>query len=437
MRWVPRVFETAARYLLAALALAVSGVWAAPGDYKDGYESLDYETRSLSLDARQGEPADLIQSAESPPLGLPPIPVPSSNPITREKIELGRKLFYDRRLSLNQTQSCAMCHIPEQGFTNNELTTAVGIEGRSGRRNAPSLYNVAYLTRLFHDGRETTLEQQAWGPLLDRNEMGNPSFGAVIEKIKVLPDYSGRFESAFGRGPTLETVGMALASYERVLVSGNSPFDRWYYGGEEDAVSDAAKRGFELFRGKANCSACHSVGERHALFTDNELHNTGIGARRSLAEPSRTHKVILAPGVVVDVEEEVINPVGGAPIGDLGRYEITQAPDDRWRYRTPSLRNVALTAPYMHDGSKKTLEDVLKFYIRGGFDNPTLDPLMQKLDLNDREVEDLIAFLHTLTGDNVDALVADGFAAPVGDEKVDDPDWVRVLDRRIQEEQKP
>lgn len=411
--------------------LGASVALAAPGDYKEGYESYDYATRSLSLEARRGEPADLMRYVEQPPLGLPPVPVPQSNPITREKIQLGRKLFYDRRLSLNQTLSCAMCHIPEQGFTNNELATAVGIEGRSGRRNAPSLYNVAYLKSLFHDGREQNLEQQVWGPLLDRREMGNPSFAAVLEKIKVLPDYQGLFEKAFGRGPTMETLGMALATYERTLVSGNSPFDRWYYGGATQALSEAAKRGFALFRGKANCVACHTVGERNALFTDNRHHNTGTGARRSLTDAPRTHKVILAPGVIVDVDEAVIHPVEEPPAGDLGRYEVTENPQHRWQYATPSLRNVALTAPYMHDGSMESLEEIVEFYNDGGFPNETLDPLIRPLGLSEREMADLVAFLRSLTGDSVETLVSDAFAAPVGDENPGDPDWVRVLDRRI------
>lgn len=418
----------------AVLLGSLWAVQAAPGDYKEGYESGEYSTRSRSLEARQGRPADLMGNIVAPPLGLPPVPIPDSNPITPAKIQLGRKLFYDRRLSLNQTQSCAMCHIPEQGFTNNELSRAVGIEGRSGRRNAPTLYNVAYMDSLFHDGREQDLEKQIWSPLLDRREMGNPSFSSVIEKIEVLPDYKGRFEKIFDRGPTMETVGMALASYERTLVSGNSPFDRWYFSDKEDALTESARRGFELFRGKANCVACHTVNEDYALFTDNELHNTGIGARRALVDPPKTRKVMLAPGVVVDVEEAIINTVGHPPQGDLGRYEVTEDPEDRWKYKTPTLRNVALTAPYMHNGSLESLRAVVSFYNRGGFSNETLDPLIRPLGLSEREVDDLVAFLNNLTGDDVDMLVLDGFAAPVGDEKADDPDWVRVLDRRIEQE---
>ena len=178
-----------------------------------------------------------------------------------------------------------MCHVPEQGFTSNELATAVGIEGRTVRRNSPTIYNVAYLERLFQDGRETSLEQQIWGPLLARNEMGNPSVGPVIEQIRAIPEYRTRFEQAFpGQAISMETVGQALASYERVLVSANSAFDRWHYAGEEDALTGEQRAGFRLFTGKAGCSACHLVGEEWALFTDNQMHNTGIGYQRSMSK---------------------------------------------------------------------------------------------------------------------------------------------------------
>ncbi|MCG7947296.1 MAG: photosynthetic protein synthase I, partial [Candidatus Thiodiazotropha taylori] len=238
-----------------------------PGDNKLGYELSSYVTDSQDLELRKGTKADLLSIASNPPLGLPAIPVPADNPLSREKIDLGRKLFYDRRLSLNDTFSCAMCHVPEQGFTSNELAMAVGIEGRSVRRNSPSVYNSAYSNLLFHDGREENLEQQAWGPLLANNEMANPSIGYVLNKVRQIEDYRGLFEEAFeGRGVSMETLGMALASYQRALVSADSPFDRWRYAGDQTALSDSAKRGFEIFTGKAGCVACHSIGERSALF---------------------------------------------------------------------------------------------------------------------------------------------------------------------------
>ena len=395
-----------------------------PGDYKEGYESDDYRTRSHAVELRTGQKADLLAFIENPPLGLPTVPQPENNPATPAKLELGRKLFFDRRLSLNDTFSCAMCHVPEQGFTNNELAMAVGFEGRSVRRNSSTIYNTAYFTRLFHDGREESLEQQVWGPFLAPNEMANPSVGAVISKIRRMPDYAGLFEAAFdGRGVSMETLGMALAVYQRALVSGNSPFDRWHYGGEQAALSESAKRGFEIFTGKANCSSCHTVGKDYALFTDDQLHNTGMGYRESMGIKPKTERVLLAPGVYVDVDRETIESVGLPRPPDLGLYEITQSPHDRWKYRTPTLRNVALTAPYMHNGSLSTLHDVVEFYNDGGVPNELLDPRVRPLGLNDEEIDDLVAFMRSLTGDNVDTIVADAFAAPVGDITVDDPNW--------------
>jgi cytochrome c peroxidase len=392
-----------------AAAGPVSGL-PGPGDDKQGYTTADYTTRSRSLANRRGRAADLMQLAANPPLGLPPLPVPADNPLSRDRVQLGRKLFYDRRLSHNGTLSCAMCHVPEQGFTVNELATAVGIEGRSVRRNAPTLYNSAYVTRLFHDGRETSLEQQIWGPLLAANEMGNPSVGYVIERLRALPDYSGLFEAAFdGSGPGMETLGMALAAYERTLLSAESAFDRWYYGKQDAALSPAARNGFRLFTGKAGCSGCHRIDEDHALFTDNALHNTGIGYQAAFAKPT-TRSIPVAPGETLEVTLD--RPFRR---NDLGRYEITLDPADRWKYRTPSLRNIALTRPYMHDGSMTSLREVVTFYNAGGVPNENLDPLIRPLALSEAEIDDLVAFLRSLTGDNVDVIVADAFAAPVGD----------------------
>lgn len=396
-----------------------------PGDRKQGYDQETYTTNSLSVTARKGKPTDLMKYVENPPLGLPKLDIPESNPITEEKIQLGRRLFFDRRLSLNDTISCAICHIPEQGFTSNEIATAVGFEGRSVHRNSPTIYNVAYHTRLFHDGREDSLEQQAWAPLLAHNEMANPSIGYVINKIKGIRDYDGLFEQAFdGKSPTMETVGAAFASYQRTLNSANSRFDRWYYGNEEDALSEEEKKGFELFMGKAKCASCHLVNENYALFTDNQMHNTGHGYAKSMGIGSDKTRVQLAPGVFVYVKNEVIESVRQQPKpNDVGLYSVTQNPFDRWKFRTPTLRNIALTAPYMHDGAFSTLRQVMDFYNKGGVPNELLSPLMTPLNLSDNEIEQVIAFMHALTGDNVKTLVADAFAAPIGDLGEEDPNW--------------
>lgn len=387
------------------------------GDNKTLYESQAYQTHSIALAERKGQPADLFKHIAKPPLGLPKVPIPYDNPITQEKISLGRKLFYDRRLSLNDTFSCAMCHIPEQGFTSNEMAMAVGIEGRSVKRNSPTLYNVAYLHNLFHDGRESTLENQVWGPLLADNEMANPSIGYVLDKLKLNSDYNGLFEKAFGKPPTMEIIGMALASYERTLNSANSPFDRWFFGKEENAISQNAKQGFKLFTGKANCSQCHTINSDSALFTDNGFHNTGIGYADAMHDQSTNirQRVQVSPGVYVDVKSEIIRSVAESKANDLGRYEVTQKPKDRWLYKTPSLRNISLTAPYMHNGSLATLKQVIEFYSQGGISNENLDNLIKPLPLSGAEIEQLTEFLETLTGDNVEELVSDAFAAPVGE----------------------
>jgi cytochrome c peroxidase len=342
----------------------------------------------------------------TPPLGLPPMYIPAANPLTQEKIDLGRQLFMDRRLSHNNVMSCAMCHVPEQGFTSHELGAAIGLQGRSLRRNSPAMYNVGYQRSLFHEGRELHLEDQVWAPLLAKNEMNMPSIGYVVEKIKMLPEYKGQFEAAFGGEATAERIGFALASYQRVMVSGNSRFDRWYYGGEKNAINAQEQRGFDVFRGKGSCITCHTVGEKSALFTDHKFYNTGHGWQRSMAPEKIIHQVQLAPGVFVDVSDEQLDDFE-KPLPDVGRYEVTLDPKDRWAYKTPSLRNVAITAPYMHDGAFSTLEAVVDFYNKGGVDNEDKSPLIFPLNLTEQEKADLVAFMKTLTGDNIEQLTAD------------------------------
>ena len=245
--------------------------------------------------------------------------------------------------------------------------------------------------------------------------MGNPSVGRVMEQISAISEYRELFTKAFdGRPLSMESVGMALASYQRVLVSANSPFDRWHFAREKDALTENQQAGFRLFTGKANCSSCHLIASDWALFTDNRMHNTGIGFERSMSKEPEDRIVQIAPGEQIVVKGSVVADASEPPPNDLGLYEITENPDDRWKFRTPSLRNVALTAPYMHDGSLSTLEQVIEFYNRGGIENELLDPLITPLNLTADETAQLLAFLNSLTGDNVDVLVADAFAVPVG-----------------------
>ena len=377
--------------------------------------TMEYDNDGTSSASRRNAPAEDAGAGEQQLLGLPGLEVPENNPLTQEKIRLGRQLFFDRRLSKNNTLSCAMCHIPEQGFTSQELAVAIGIEGRTLRRNAPALYNVGFAKLLFHDARENLLEQQVWTPLLTRNEMANPSVGFVIERLKSIPEYRGKFEQAFqGKGPGMETVGMALASYQRTLNSADSPFDRWYYGDDGKAMDEQAIAGFRLFSGKARCVSCHTVNRDYALFTDHKLHNTGIGYLVSMGPKDDKVQVTVAPGVTLTVDRAVITEPGKLEPNDLGYYEITEDPDDRWKYKTPGLRNVGLSSPYMHNGSLRTLRQVVEFYNRGGIKNELLDPLVQPLGLSDEEIDSIVAFLNSLTGSNVDELVADALTQPVG-----------------------
>jgi cytochrome c peroxidase len=350
-------------------------------------------------------------------VGLPPVPTPAENPPTVEKISLGRKLFFDRRLSFNNTMSCGMCHIPEQGFTNNELATPVGVEGRTVRRNSPTIVNSGYITHVFHDGRETSLETQAIAPLIAHNEMANPAIGYVIDKIKRLEDYDGLFENAFGGAPTVDRVGQAIASWERTMVAAGSPFDQWKFSGDEDALTDQQKRGFELFSGKGLCVTCHFVEKTYALFTDDSFHDTGIGYFGQEVAPAETAPVPveIAPNIVIPVNRDFMASISEEIQLDFGRFEVTREPADMWRFKTPSLRNVAVTAPYMHDGSLRTLEDVVRFYNRGGIAHIGLDPLVQPLDLTDEDVYALVAFLESLTSPALEQLIEDARSAPVGD----------------------
>jgi cytochrome c peroxidase len=321
-----------------------------------------------------------------PPLGLPAVSVPPSNPPTAAKILLGRNLFFDARLSAGGRMSCATCHEPREAFTQTQVTTPRGASGKPLPRNAPTLIDAAYSDRLMHDGEAHSLEAQVLSPLFVADEMANPSIAGLVSRVAALPGYAGRFEAAFGESATMSNIAKALACYERTLLSGSAPFDLWRYGGRETVLSETAKAGYALFIGKARCAACHAIGEADALFTDRSFHNTGIGARAAEQRPA----------------DQTV---------DLGRETVTHDPLDRFKYRTPSLRNVARTGPYMHDGSLASLREVVEFYNAGGAPNRGLDPLIRPLDLSDAEIASLVAFLESLTGDNVDDLANEAYAA--------------------------
>jgi cytochrome c peroxidase len=303
------------------------------------------------------------------PLGLPPVPIPSDNPPTAQSIALGRKLFFDVRLSGDDTVSCATCHNPQLSFTDG-LAGSKGIGKKIGRRNAPTILNAAYYSTLFWDGRAASLEQQAGAPIANPDEMGQ-SHELSIKKFEKIPEYKKEFELVFGPGRiTIDKIEKAIASFERTVLSGDSPFDRYMYGGDRTAMSDSAIRGLKIFllKDRGNCVTCHDVREKYALFTDGGFHNLGAGIGKN------------------------------GELTDLGRYDQTKVEADKGAFRTPSLRNVGKTAPYMHDGSLKTLKDVVEFYEGGGSSNAQLDREIKELKLSGQDKADLVAFLESLTG---------------------------------------
>ncbi len=342
---------------------------------------------------------------------LPDLGLPATNTPEPGQVALGKRLFLDRRLSANGTLSCAMCHIPEQGFAQNQLATPVGFNGRTVKRNSPTLLNVIHRKVLFHDGREFTLANQVWSPLLSAREMGNISIGAVIKRLQGLDDYEAAFEMVFDEGISITTIGIALAAYERSLIAAGSPFDQWYFGNNKSAVSAQAKQGFTLFI-RHGCGNCHTLSEAFAQFTDDKFHNTGIGFERSMNTPLReTQSIRLSETIAIKTSP----PFQVETLNDLGRYEMTGKSSDKWKYRTPTLRNVALTAPYMHDGSISSLREVLLFYMKGGISNEGLDPKILPFALDEMEIQQLLLFLESLTSPYVERLIHDARNTEIGD----------------------
>jgi cytochrome c peroxidase len=332
------------------------------------------------------------------PLGLPDDTwdyyVPKKNPLSPAKIELGRKLFFEPRLSVDGKISCSSCHKPELAFTDGK-PLAQGIEGRLGTRNSPTLLNVTFNTAQFWDGRVNTLEEQAVEPLINPLEMGNRSYNEVVSRLCAIDEYKREFRSVFNSDPAIGLVGQAIAAYERTLISGNSDFDR-YVAGDQAALSDEATRGLATFRGKGRCSRCHTISEYRPFFSDFSFHNTGVSANHS--EFDRLSR-LAAAAAETDQAKPVIDKLSRETGGqELGRILVTYQIFDIGAYRTPSLRNIALTAPYFHDGSAKTLADVVEFYNRGGVDNFNREWDLGPLYLTDLEKRNLIAFLESLTG---------------------------------------
>lgn len=292
--------------------------------------------------------ATAVAFAEPP--GFPAIVHPKDNPSTPEKIALGKQLFFDPRLSSDNKVSCATCHDPAKGFSNGEQF-ATGIEGKKGGRNSPTIINSAYQQFQFWDGRAKSLEEQALGPIQNPIEMNLP-LDAVVTKLNGVEGYKKQFQKVFGTDVTSEGIAKAIAAYERTILSGDAPYDR-FKAGDKTALSEAAQRGMKLFFGKANCSACHSGHN----FSDHAFHNVGV------------------------------------PGDDVGRHAISKSLGDKGSFKTPTLREIARSGPYMHDGSMKTLEEVVAHYNKGGDAHEQLDEEIFPLKLTNEQMADLVTFL--------------------------------------------
>ena len=347
---------------------------------------------------------------EEPPLGLPPIPVPEDNPITKAKADLGEQLFKEERFSTTGEIACSSCHEPEKAFTDGRAI-AEGIKGRLGTRHTPTVVNAVYYELQFWDGRRESLETQSLDPLVNPVEHGFSSHESVLEVVRDDEGYVRQFREVFGVGSdgiTMDHIAKAIATFERTLVSGNSPFDRYRYGGEEDAISESAKRGLRVFRNQGRCVDCHTIEQTHATFTDNEFHNLGVGWDRIGDEVfdlvGNFRKMKESDGEA-NIDETILTD---KKVSELGRFAVTLDTQDVGRFKTPTLRNVAVTPPYMHDGSEKTLMEVVEFYDKGGNANPLLDGGIQELDLTQQEKEDLVAFMKTLTSPRFSDLAENG-----------------------------
>ena len=341
---------------------------------------------------------------DSAPLGLPPPPIPANNPMTDAKIELGDKLFHDERFSTTGDVSCSTCHDAEKVFTDSPLSVSEGIDDLTGTRNAPTVVNSAYFETMFWDGRSPDLEDQALHPFTNPVEMGLKDHQPILDICRSDSEYVAAFRDVFnksGNEITMTQVTKAIAAFERTKISGDSPFDRYYFAGETGALTDTEVRGLDLFVGRGRCVSCHLIEQTTALFTDNRFHNIGVGINDIQQDiPELAGEFIRAEATLSEVDVQVLTD---KRTSELGRLAVTRDFDDIGSFKTATLRNIAVTAPYMHDGSLATLREVVEHYNNGGITNegdPVNDFLsggIRPLDLTETEIDDLVAFMEALT----------------------------------------
>ncbi|MGW8311037.1 MAG: cytochrome-c peroxidase [Thiogranum sp.] len=348
-----------------------------------------------------------VQMPAAAPLGLPPVPVPADNPQTPAKIALGDRLFHDERFSADGKVSCSTCHEKDKAFTDHRRVSR-GHDGLLGTRNAPTVINAAYMQTLFWDGREPDLEGQSKQPAFNPVEGGLPNHETLLEIIRNDPDYLSAFGEVFGvdaAGITLDQYAQAIAAFERTQIAGDSPFDRYQFGGDKSAMSEAAIRGLKVFTGQGRCVSCHVIEQTQALFTDNRFHNIGVGFKNIRGRVGTTAaEFIKAKNAGADVDKTVL---ADPDASELGRFAVSEDINMVGAFKTATLRNIELTAPYMHDGSQKTLEDMVEFYNNGGRISkddpfsPFLSGGIRPLNLSEQQKKDLVEFLKALTSPTV------------------------------------
>jgi cytochrome c peroxidase len=385
-------------YIVSLLGLALMSV---------AYESTLSPTRTVEASSQTGQgpgpiPPDgpLARPKSLQQIGMPVeatrAAAPADNPQTPEKIALGEKLFFDGRLSVDGTVACSTCHDPARAFTDGR-PVSIGVKGREGQRNSLTILNALYNVAQFWDGRAKTLEEQAALPIINPSEMGQPNMDAAVARVAAVPEYEQGFRRVFGHAPNATDLVRAIAAYERTQFSFDSPFDR-FIAGDKNAISESALRGWNMFSSKARCNKCHALTEQTrdpVFFMDKDFHNIGIGILRHnvVAEACQAEQE-LNSGNTIDVDRAAIQ----SDMSVLGRFLVTKKDSDIASFKTPSLRNVLITAPYFHDGSQATLWDVMDHYNKGdGIKDPWLDEDMQPLALSESEIDDVVAFMASLT----------------------------------------
>ena len=367
------------------------------------FASLSCNKQDKKTEVKEIKAPQEQQEKFEPTLGLPAVEHPKENPTSKEKVLLGEKLFNDTRFSKTGEVSCATCHAPAKAFTD-QLKVSEGIEKKTGTRNAPTVINAAYMSTQFWDGRSPDLENQALHPFLNSVEMGLVTHEPILEIVRTDPEYVEAFKKVFqksGKEIKIEHVTKAIAAFERTVIHGNSRFDQWYFKGA-NSLSKEEIRGFQTFIGNGRCVSCHAIEQTTALFIDNRFHNIGVGINRV---PKQDVDRIATEFLKADYNREEVDEkvLRDKKTSEIGRFAVTQNVSEIGAFKTPTLRNVDLTAPYMHDGSLKTLEDVVEHYDRGGASSdkevitPFLSGGIRPLNLTEQEKEDLVLFMKALT----------------------------------------